>query len=173
MNPMTPQDNPMSPQEISSMSIKELAEYLNLPFDLVHNLMCNWHNSVLGQWSCLGIDGYDWIPKRIILLNAFPLNAFSVAVNVKIYPTEARKLLEFLAQLPHDYRCYIGHKPTADLIVKYLGSINCTRGIYSYNPSDEVLVAFVLKARPNTSGVDINVSLDDLAAYIILPSPLS
>jgi hypothetical protein len=159
-------------KDISTMSPKELAEYLNLPYELVYNLTCNWHSEVLGQWACMGIDGYNWIPKRIILLNAFPLSAFSSAMNVKIYPTNARKLLEFLAQLPHEYVCYVGHQPTSLLIEKYIPT-KCTRSMYSYNPSDEVLVAFVLKARPNTSGVDINVSLDDLAAYIILPSPLS
>jgi hypothetical protein len=158
-------------QDISGMSLKELAEYLNLPIEIVHHLLCNWYEETRG-YSCTTDGFFEWRPLRIAILNALPLNAFLHPIDLKIYPTDARKLLEFLASIPlHNYSCFIGHLPTAAIITKYL-PIKCERGVYAYNTND-ILIAFTLKSRPNISGADIDVDIDDLNAYIILPSPLS
>ena len=138
---------------------------------MMHMLKCNWVDAN-GNWSCIANDGYTWHPRRVVLLNSFPLNAFSSPVDVKIYPVNTVSLLDTLSKIPmHDYKCFIGHKPTADLLTKYLPSINCIRGMYTYN-GDDLLIAFVLKTRPNTSGVDVNVDVSDLLAYVIVPSPI-
>jgi hypothetical protein len=153
------------------MSLKELAEYLNLPYELVYDLTCNWHNETLGQWSCFAVDGYNnWKAKNIILLNALPLNSFEKPMDIKLYPTDAGKLLEFLSQLPHVYKCYIGHPQTANLINKYI-PVKCTRDVYKYTPGD-VIIAFTLRSRAPVSGADVDVSINDLLSYIIIPQPL-
>jgi hypothetical protein len=161
-------------RDISIMNLKELSEYLNLPIEVVRLLKCNWYEETTG-YSCIALDGFfEWRPLRVTILNALPLNAFQLPVDLKIYPTDASKLLGFLASMPlHDYSCYIGHPQTAAIISKYL-PIKCERGVYTYNTNNnEILIAFTLKSRPNISGADVNVNIDDLNAYIILPSPLS
>jgi hypothetical protein len=160
-------------RDMSIMNLKELSEYLNLPIEVVRLLKCNWYEETTG-YSCIALDGFfEWRPLRVTILNAFPLNAFSSAMDVKIYPTDASKLLEFLASIPlHDYSCVVGHPATAAIISKYL-PIKCERGVYTYKNSNEILIAFTLKTRQNASGADVNVNIDDLNAYIILPSPLS
>jgi hypothetical protein len=156
---------------ISGMSIKELAEYLNLPLEIIHRLVCNWYNNV-GDWSCFANDGFTWRPLHVIILNSLPLNAFSAPTDLRIYPVfNTERLLELLSTLPHDYKCFVGHQPTASLIEKSI-STKCTRATYTYNRDDDILIAFVLKNRPAVSGADIDVKTSDLAAYVIAPSPL-
>jgi hypothetical protein len=156
---------------ISGMSIKELAEYLNLPLEIIHRLVCNWYEETTG-WACIATDGYfEWRPLRVIILNSLPLNAFSAPTDLRIYPVNTERLLELLATLPHDYKCFVGHQPTSSLIEKSIPT-KCTRTTYTYNRDDDILVAFVLKTRPAVSGTDIDVKTSDLAAYVIVPSPL-
>jgi len=139
--------------------------------DIDHILMCNWYNSTNGTWACFPSDGYEWRPRNVILLNALPLNAFNSRIRLDIIPVQdISALLNTLKDLPHNYKCYIGHTPTSLLIRKYI-PVDCTRGMYTYS-HDDLLIAFVLKTRTPTSGVDANVDINDLLAYVIIPSPI-
>ena len=154
-------------QKFHEMSVEDIAKYLSLPTWLVHALMCNWINVHTQEWSCIATDGYyQWTPIRVALLNAMPLNAFDKPLTLKIYPTNTKKLLEFLSSLNNEYVCYIGHPPTALLINKYL-NVKCERKNYVYN--GEIMIAFVLRSRTATSGADVSVSEDDLISYVIYP----
>jgi len=104
------------------------------------------------------------------LLNSLPLNAFSTPVDVKIYPVDTSSLLDTLSKILHNYACFIGHSATASLIAKYI-PVKCTRDVYKYTPGDDLLIAFVLKSRPNV-GADVNVDVSDLLTYVIVPSPI-
>ena len=163
--------NPMSTTSQKPISIKELAENLGVPYDIVHKIQCNWYEETTG-YSCIATDGSEWRPLRVAILNALPLNAFQLPVDLKIYPTDASKLLDFLASIPlHDYSCYIGHPQTAAIVSKYI-PIKCERGVYTYSPSDDLIIAFVLTTRPSVSGADVNIDVGDLLAYVIIPSPI-
>jgi hypothetical protein len=111
--------------------------------------------------------------KRVVLLNALPLNAISIAVDAKIYPTDTNSVLNALKDLKVPLSCYIGHPATTMLLMKHGINITCTRGNYTYSNGD-MLIAFVLKTRPSTSGADVNVvNIDDLLSYVIVLSPLT
>jgi hypothetical protein len=146
----------------------------SLPKEIDRILKCNWYDNTSGIWACYPKDGFTWRPRNIILLNALPLNAFLGPTRLDVYPVSTDALLNTLANLnlPMNYKCYIGHRPTIDIITKYLGPINCTRGMYAYTPDTDLIVAFVLRSRPNSSGVDVNVDVSDLLTYVIIPSLL-
>jgi len=139
--------------------------------DIDHILMCNWYNSTSGTWACFPSDGFTWQPRSVVLLNALPLNAFNSRVRVDIAPVNTAALLDILSKIPlHSYRCFIGHPATAALINKYI-PVKCIRDVYKFAPGDDLLIAFVLKSRPNV-GADVNVDVSDLLSYVIIPSPI-
>jgi hypothetical protein len=46
--------------------------------------------------------------------------------------------------------------------------------MWSFNNDTDLILAAVLKARPATPGAgDVNVTLNDLLWYLIIPTPLS
>ena len=142
-----------------------------IPDDVLHILTCNWVDAN-GNWSCFANDGFTWRPRNIVLLNALPLNAFNSRVRVDIVPVDTSVLLNTLKDLPmHNYKCFIGHPPTSLLLKKYI-PVDCTRGMYTYHSHDDLIIAFVLKTRPSATGADVNVTLDDLLSYVIVPSPI-
>ena len=166
--------NPMSPQEtkkIEEMNVKEIAEYLGIPVWLVQSLMCNWIEStpLTGASSCIATDEFNtWSPVRIAILNSLPLNAIERPIDLRVYPVNAKRLLEFLSSVPNIYTCFVGHPATANVISKYI-NVKCVRGEYRYN--GEIIVSFVLRNRPQ-SGAEVNVTEDDLLGYIVYPTPI-
>lgn len=109
--------------------------------------------------------------KRIVLLNALPLNAFLAATDAKIYPTDTNTVLNALKDLKVPLSCYIGHPATVAVLAKYL-PVSCGRGNYVFENGD-VIIAFVLRTRPSVSGAEVNVNEGDLLTYIVVPSPLT
>jgi hypothetical protein len=115
--------------------------------------------------------------KNVVLLNALPLNAFSVPVNLKIIPIGNNDVLDIINTLKNNnanVKCYIGHAPTASLIAALGLTVNCTRAMWTYDGSTDLILAAVLKTRPAAPGAgDVNVTLSDLLFYIIVPTPLT
>jgi hypothetical protein len=114
--------------------------------------------------------------KNVVLLNALPLNAFSVPVNLRIIPINNNDALNVINTLKNNnanVKCYIGHPPTAKLLNDLGLAVNCTRAMWTFDNSTDLIIAIVLKSRPATSGADITVTLNDLLFYIIVPTPIS
>jgi len=112
--------------------------------------------------------------KNVVLLNALPLNAFSVPVNLKIIPIDGNNVVNILKNSGASVKCFIGHPPTAALLATLGLTVNCTRAMWTYDGSTDLILAAVLKARPAAPGAgDVNVTLGDLLWYLIIPSPIS
>jgi hypothetical protein len=94
----------MTSKEISAMSMKELAEYLNLPYDLVWRLTCNWiePEPLTGGASCFANDEFsEWDPLNILITDR-PFDKTSK----KYYTVKTSALLDFLRSIPlHNYSC--------------------------------------------------------------------
>ena len=115
--------------------------------------------------------------KNVVLLNALPLNAFTSPVVLKIIPLSSNDAINAINALKNsgtNIRCFIGHAPTASLIAALGLAVNCTRAMWTYDGSTDLILAAVLKARPAAPGAgDVNVTLGDLLWYLIIPSPIS
>ncbi len=115
--------------------------------------------------------------KNVVLLNALPLNAFSVPVNLKIIPIDGNNVVNVVNILKNSgasVKCFIGHAPTVSLLTSLGLAVNCTRAMWSFNNDVDLILAAVLKARPAAPGAgDVNVTLGDLLWYLIIPSPIS
>ncbi len=115
--------------------------------------------------------------KTVVLLNALPLNAFTTPVNLKIIPLSNNDVISVINALKNsgvNIKCYIGHAPTAKLLNDLGLNVNCTRAMWVFDNSTDLILATVLKARPATPGAgDVNVTLNDLLWYLIIPTPLS
>jgi hypothetical protein len=115
--------------------------------------------------------------KNVVLLNALPLNAFTSPVVLKIIPLSSNDAINVINTLKNSgasVKCFIGHAPTASLIAALGLTVNCTRAMWAYDGSTDLILAAVLKARPAAPGAgDVNVTLGDLLWYLIIPSPIS
>jgi hypothetical protein len=115
--------------------------------------------------------------RSVVLLNALPLNAFSNPVRLDVIPidnNDALNVVNILKNSGASVKCYIGHAPTVSLLTALGLNVNCTRAMWTYDGSTDLILAAVLKARPAAPGAgDVNVTLSDLLFYLIIPTPLS
>jgi len=112
--------------------------------------------------------------KNVVILNALPLNAFSAPVNLKIIPIDGNNVINIINTLKgKNIKCFIGHPPTVSLLATLGLNVNCTRAMWTYDNTTDLILAVVMKSRPATSGADVAVTLNDLLFYLVLPSPIS
>lgn len=96
-----------------------------------------------------------------VILNALPVNAFQIPMQVGLYRIPSYMLPNMMAVLQrYNLRCFVGHPSTAQLINSMLG-IQCVRGNWTY--TDEAFaVILTLTMRPAQSGAEVPVTLNDL-----------
>jgi hypothetical protein len=113
--------------------------------------------------------------RNVVLLNALPLNAFSNPVRLDIIPLGNNDVPNVINALRGaSVKCFIGHAPTASLLATLGLNVNCTRGMWAYDGTVDLIIAAVLKTRPAAPGAgDVNVTLNDLLFYLIIPTPIS
>ena len=114
--------------------------------------------------------------RNVVLLNALPLNAFNAPVNLKIMPISSNDALDAINAIKNSgasVKCFIGHAPTASLLAALGLAVNCTRAMWAYDGTADLIIAAVLKARPAAGVGDVNVTINDLLWYLIIPTPIS
>ncbi|RLE86804.1 MAG: hypothetical protein DRJ67_06365 [Thermoprotei archaeon] len=99
---------------------------------------------------------------RLVLLNAFPLNAFTpfkllYVIFQSMTPEEFRR-----TALQRDIVCYIRHPGTVRVLAEYLNrDLKPSRDLYTYNPLDEIAIVTLRHA---ARGKEVEeLSIEDLA----------
>ena len=108
--------------------------------------------------------------KRVIFLNALPLNAFSrerfVLCVSKYDIYNARKLFDALRRSSIEIKNYIRHSATVEIINKFFElDLKPSSELYEYKPGD---VLFIITLKQPIRGIDVtNVDPNDLVVFVV------
>jgi len=109
---------------------------------------------------------------RIILLNAFPLNAFDIDIFTAIFEKttvhEIKNTINIYSNF--EIKNYIRHKGTVDLLKKVLGvEIQLSSDLYKFDRKD---IIFIITLKTPVRGQEIeHVKEDDLSIYKVSVVP--
>jgi len=99
---------------------------------------------------------------RLVLLNAFPLNAFTpfrflYIIFQSLTPEEFKAIAS-----QRDIACYIRHQATVDVLAKYLNrDLKPSADLYTYSPLDEICIVTLKHA---SRGKEVEeLSINDLS----------
>jgi len=110
---------------------------------------------------------------RLILLNAFPLNAFQIQMSkatvflVQRVPADhVKELVEWCKQHNIPIECYIRHPATVQVLSRMLNiELKPSSELYNYQQGDVIIV--IALRRPIRGQEVENISIDDLDIYRI------
>lgn len=112
-------------------------------------------------------------PKRVVLLNALPLNIFKdesfKLMVARVDPESMKREIESAKKQGIQVLSYIRHPSTVRVVAELLGlELQPSSGLYSYVDGDRI---YVVTLKKPVRGQEVEVKIEDLDIFVVEKLP--